>query len=329
MWQHTLWCTCSCRGWSWRSPEAPRLWTYSRRLTAHCVTSSSLGWSHHCGTSVVWQWPYQSGFHRRKKVTDHTALTSHGRWHTVVMAQIAVGCLQLFGDRRVVLSVLTTATFTGVFVTLVFALTRTCDVPVSITAAHPPEVASITYMEGRPPQEEPPIQQLLSMGCEPHLHKVRVIDILREMLNKTDERLDKHFSPSVLPVLRCNESLSYCGGNSGIDQGEVCRPANVTVKKFNVTYFSGGGERNSLPVEAEVHPKCICSLPWFRSCFAWASWLCQGRSAYLSFSGRPYLTLISFVAVWNNPHFKLRNRKGRKNVKIWRTKASLWKTCSW
>lgn len=176
------------------------------------------------------------------------------------MAQIAVGCLQLFADRKVVLSVLTTATFTGVLVTLVFALTLTCGDPrVNTTVHQQTEFAGLTYIE-KNPQEGTMIEQLLSMGCKPHLQKVQVNSILREMLKPQDELLDKLFVPSVLPVWRCSEALSYCWGKSGIMQRTVCQSVNATKEKFTVKYNNGSG-LVEMPVYAEVHRECHCSDP--------------------------------------------------------------------
>ncbi|XP_042889227.1 uncharacterized protein LOC122264421 [Penaeus japonicus] len=173
------------------------------------------------------------------------------------MAQIAGSCLHLASDRKVVLSVLTTATFTGVLVTLVFALTlKTTNTGNTSTTANT-TAAELRYVEKRP-EDGTLIQQLQSMDCKPHLHKVRVMDLVVRVLDPTDEKLDKQFKPSFLPVWRCNETLSYCGDNLGMDHGRVCKPVRSTNKSFTVQYEGKRGLRN-MNVSAEVHLDCQCS----------------------------------------------------------------------
>ncbi|CAL4068434.1 unnamed protein product [Meganyctiphanes norvegica] len=96
-----------------------------------------------------------------------------------------------------------------------------------------------------------------NMGCKPVLQKKYV----SRYVDTKDDLLDHFHWPTVVGILRCDNSCSYCGNEFGQEEKE-CQPVQDKIRKkhFVIAYFSKEGPKKYRRLKTKEHTECHCVL---------------------------------------------------------------------
>lgn len=137
-------------------------------------------------------------------------------------------------------------------------VTLFCVVAVAVMSlgeAAPAENAFVKKAHERLMQQK---KELKSLGCQPVLKKVSVV----EQLEFHDDLADKTFFPRTVALRRCMENCGFCGNHHlGREEGRcVPDPKGVNLRQLVMFYYDDtSGKKVYREVEIEEHTACMCA----------------------------------------------------------------------
>ena len=95
------------------------------------------------------------------------------------------------------------------------------------------------------------VKALQQLGCEPHLQKVKVLDLANDLWHA------RLFFPQAVAVRRCDEECSFCGTSTGTITGR-CVARQSEEKSFDVVYYEDDRGKHHRTISVVDHLSCHC-----------------------------------------------------------------------